>query len=240
MIALTADTDWVPEKILNYFLDILDEYDATITIFATHEIDGRHHEIALHPNLETTYNKEKYQRHTSLETAEKLKKTFPQAIGMRSHGLNVCTDMLLFLPKIGLKYDSSYIMPFQDGIKPYIIYPGVLEIPIYWMDIEIMRFGKSLRFDSSVLREQQKSSTVYVYDFHPSHVFTNTCSLDFYYNTYRPNYHNVDFLEDQRNTKEFGAQDALVEMLEILDNSDLHLMSEIYEHFRNGQNSERI
>ena len=231
MIVLTADTDWVPDKILNYFLDIVDEYGAKVTIFATHKLDGRNHEIGLHPNLQTTYDKQKSQRYTSLEETEKLKEIFQDAVGTRSHGLNVCTDMLLYLPKLGIRYDSSYLMSFQDNIHPYVIYPGVLEIPIHWMDIETMRFDRSLKFDSVVLKNQQASDAIYVYDFHPSHVFTNTFSLDFYYGTYKPHYFDVDFLEGKRNQKEFGTEDAMIQFLEVVDCDNLMNMRDICSDF---------
>ncbi|MDE1816518.1 MAG: hypothetical protein KGI11_08175 [Thaumarchaeota archaeon] len=231
MIILTSDTDWVPDEILNYFLDIVDEYKAKITIFATHKLDGRDHEIGLHPNLETTYDKVKYQRYTSLQETVKLKKVFNSAIGTRSHGLNVCTDMLLYLPILGIRYDSSYLMSFQDNIHPYTIYPGVTEMPIHWMDIEILRFGKSLKFNNEILKEQQKSNSIYVYDFHPSHVFTNTSSLDFYYNIYKPHYSDVGFLEGLRDKKNFGTEDALIQLLEAIDSSKLTTMSEVCMDF---------
>lgn len=41
VITLSSDIDWAPNGFVEYYLDILDKYDAKITIFATHKIDGR-------------------------------------------------------------------------------------------------------------------------------------------------------------------------------------------------------
>lgn len=41
VITLSSDIDWAPNGSVEYYLDILDKYDAKITIFATHKIDGR-------------------------------------------------------------------------------------------------------------------------------------------------------------------------------------------------------
>jgi hypothetical protein len=68
-------------KKYNCFLDVVAEYDVTMTIFCPGKIERRKDEIALHPNLETTYKEEKYQGHTSFEAAVKLKETYQQAIG---------------------------------------------------------------------------------------------------------------------------------------------------------------
>ena len=75
VIALSSDLDWAPKEAIEYFLDILDEYNAKITIFATHRIDYRSHEIALHPN---TLSGNNYS-----DAITELRKIFPEAKGCR-------------------------------------------------------------------------------------------------------------------------------------------------------------
>jgi len=236
VIILTSDTDWVPDKVLDYFLDILDEYDAKATIFATNKVSCRNHEAAIHPYPEISYDKQGYARSSSFDTVENLKKVFPQALGTRSHGLIISTDLLMGLPVLGIGYDSTYLLTFQNNIRPYNIYPGLLEIPIHWMDIEIMRFGKSLRLDNDYLRRQERSKALYVYDFHPSHVFTNTFSLDFYYDVYKPHYTDLEYLEGKRNRNEFGTEDTLIQLLEVVDRTSLKVMKDIYLEWNEKMN----
>ena len=57
-IFLTFDVDWVSDWILEPMIEALEEYNASATLFATHEsslikqLDSSRYEIGLHPNFE--------------------------------------------------------------------------------------------------------------------------------------------------------------------------------------------
>ncbi|MEE8442795.1 MAG: hypothetical protein V3S37_03525, partial [Dehalococcoidia bacterium] len=57
MIAISLDTEWVPDEVLSYALDVILSYRVKLTIFATHptpvlrNLDPAQVEIGLHPNF---------------------------------------------------------------------------------------------------------------------------------------------------------------------------------------------
>ena len=51
MIALTCDTDWAPDDVVDYFLSTVNDFQVKLTFFCTHHIDIHGgHELAVHPN----------------------------------------------------------------------------------------------------------------------------------------------------------------------------------------------
>lgn len=216
VIALSSDIDWAPNGSVEYYLNILDKYDTKITIFATHKIDGRSHEIALHPN--TLGGK------TYSDAINELLQIFPHAKGSRMHGLQVWSRLLLDLPKFGITYDSSYYLPDQK-IKPYRIFQNLVEIPIFWED-DLAMMKNSLKIDKQSLKEQEKSEFLYLYNVHPLHVFMNTSDLESYYD-WKPYYHEIDQLKIRKNKERYGTEDALIDILDTVDASKLVSLSTI-------------
>lgn len=216
VIALSSDLDWAPDETINYFLDILDEYKCKITIFGTHKINYRQHEIALHPNT--------FKHKDHLEAIKEIHQVFQEAKGVRMHGLQVWNRLLLDLPKFNLKYDSTYFMPDQK-IKPYEIFPGVIELPIYWED-DLAMIRNSLKINKDRLKEQQTSDYLYLYNFHPIHIYMNTYDMKFY-ESWKSNYQIPVELQKRRNQEKYGADNALRDILDTIETSDLKTMTEI-------------
>jgi len=216
VIALSSDIDWAPKETVNYFLDILDKFNAKITIFATHEIDYSTHEIAIHPN---TISGKNY----SVAISE-LVKLFPNAKGCRMHGLQVWSRLLIDLPKFGISYDSSYYIPSNEN-KPFQIFPNIVEIPIFWEDDLAMR-NNSLKIDKLKIKEQENSQYLFLYNIHPIHVFMNTYDLKFY-ELWKSDYQNIQKLEKKRNLTKYGAENALFDILENIDTKKLSTLSSL-------------
>lgn len=110
VIAISSDLDWAPTSTIEYFLDILEKYNAIITIFATHKFQNRNHEVGIHPNTISSGK-------SFSEAIIDILQVFPEAKGSRMHGLQIWSRLLLDLPKFGILYDSSYYLPCQK-IKP--------------------------------------------------------------------------------------------------------------------------
>lgn len=218
VIALSSDLDWAPDAAVDYFLDVLDEYVCKITIFGTHKINYRKHEISLHPNT--------FKHRDHLDAIKEVHRLFPEAKGVRMHGLRVWSRLLLDLPKFNLRYDSSYFMPDQK-IEPYEIFPGVFELPIFWEDDLAMIRG-SLKVDKQRLKEQQDSNYLYLYNFHPIHVYMNTYDMNFY-DSWKDHYQHTIELEKRKNSDRYGTCDALKDLLDTIDTSRLSTMTEIID-----------
>lgn len=216
VIALSSDLDWAPNEIVDYYLDILAKFSAKITIFATHSIKNRDHEISLHPNTLTGKNYN--------EAIAELLKIYPNAKGSRMHGLQVWSRLLIDLPKHGIHYDSSYYMPDQK-IKPYKIFPNLFEVPIFWED-DLAMMKNSLKINKEKLREEERSEFLYLYNIHPIHVFMNTDNMDSY-SQWKPHYHDVKELEKRRNDDKYGTENALFDILNTIDPSNLQTLDVI-------------
>lgn len=219
VIAVTSDLDWAPVPTIEYFLDILENYNAKITIFATHKFQNRNHEVGIHPNTVSTGK-------PFPEAISDILEIFPNAKGSRMHGLQIWSNLLLALPKFGISYDSSYYLPDQK-IKPYKIFPNLVEIPIFWED-DLSMINDSLRINIKSLKEQENSEFLYVYNIHPIHVFMNTFDMEFY-NSWKKYYQNPNELQSRKNCKVYGAENALTSILETIDSTKLVTLSQVAE-----------
>jgi len=216
VIALSSDIDWAPKKAINHFLDILQKFNANITIFAPHKIDDTTHEIAIHPNTTSGKNYS--------DAISELVKLFPNAKGCRMHGLQISSKLLIDLPKFGISYDSSFYIPNNEN-KPFQIFPNIVEIPIFWED-DLAMGNNSLKIDKLKIKEQENSQYLFVYDFHPIHVFMNTYDLEFY-ELWKSDYKNIHKLEKKRNLSKYGTENALFDILENIDTKKLSTLSSL-------------
>ena len=111
-IVITMDTDWVPDEVLEYSIEILSSYHIKVTLFMTHrtKIDLSAHEIAIHPHF------------ASLDLEDYIKKSlnnFPEAKGSRSHSLFFTERLRPLYKKFGIEYQSNVMMYLQKHIRPF-------------------------------------------------------------------------------------------------------------------------
>lgn len=201
MNAITIDIDWAPKPVIEDTLSLLDERDIVATVFATHDdgIQLSRHERAIHPNFDDSgsYN-EVLDTHLSY---------YPEAVGVRSHGLHTTTRLKLDYPT-DICYESNYMMFGVERISPFLHIENVVQFPIYFMDDIWLRHGKpSMNFMSELIRD-----SVTVFAFHPIHIYLNTPRIE-YYEQRKDIYHDPESLREER-SDEFGVRDLFISLLD--------------------------
>ncbi|OGC09640.1 hypothetical protein A2V82_07745 [candidate division KSB1 bacterium RBG_16_48_16] len=226
MYALTFDIDWAHDAVLDWTLELLDRYNARATFFCTHKVNLGRHEYALHPN----YQKEANRR----DAIAKLKDIYPQACGVRSHGMEIALgkDFELY-ESFGIRYDSNYAMQRVKNIKPFFLMNEIVEIPLYFGDAFLVYDRSSFKdrlFNLSHWLSPENGLAVFA--FHPIHIYLNTASLD-HYNDCRPYFSDHKKLWAMRN-KGTGVYSFIIELLNYLkaNNYPLNTLKEIDREFR--------
>jgi hypothetical protein len=230
MIGITADLDYCPQGVLDFFSDIVHDYGYKATFFMTHKLSVRsEHELALHPFFRD------FERIGSV--LDRLRRTFPGSIGIRTHRLRTADDWFLLYEKNGIKYDSSFLLT-NRSILPFYVYGtcigGLLEIPIYFVDDLHLWFPR--RFPPAAMRRilnfVDRSHQSYVFAWHPIHVFLNTQTLA-HYRKAKPFTREIDKLEKYRNSGR-GVRTLFSGFLECLRRKDANplTLSEIDDRVR--------
>lgn len=209
MIGLSFDTDWQDGEVLQFTLDLLKKFEIKATFFCTNKtkvkISG--HEIAIHPN----FSKKDIKR-----ALADLKKNFPQAKGLRSHGILTGNEIIQASQEKKLLYESNYLMYLQKDIRPFKVYQ-IWELPIYYMDFYHLAIEKEPQFNLKYLKLNQPG--LKIFDFHPIHVYLNTNSTK----------HYLRYKQDPKNIKRYidkdkpGIRTLFIAMLEKIGKGDYRL-----------------
>ena len=224
--------EWAHPEVLADTVRLFDEHGVRATFFCTHggiAVPG--HERALHPNFRrsgdaltclrdklgeqyATLNDTEVYHHV-LETTRAFS---PDAKGVRAHSLYYDTQLLPLYQASGLQYDSSYCLPFVDGIRPFFKEHAILEIPIYYMDhLDLMEQRTSFDLDRLALDR----CGVKVFDFHPNMIYTNAPTCEFYERT-KAFYHDPEHLRSARHAGR-GVRTLLLSLLAAIHQQ--HLMT---------------
>jgi hypothetical protein len=207
VIVITIDIEWAPDHVLADTLQLLDEYNISATLFSTHN-DGKKttdHERALHPN----FLKEKEES----DILADLNSLYPNAKGLRSHGMFVYTNLRNSYPEFGIEYESNYMQYRVSDLEPFWMPDGTLQFPVYWMDDQWLSLRDSALPDISNL---MSGRGLKIFDFHPPHVCYNTPSHD-YYENHKEEYFEASTSVDQMRAKEDGVRDIFVKILEYIE-----------------------
>lgn len=175
MYVITLDTDWVPQFILDYSLQILSEYGIKATVFCTGEydiFDNNLVEVAVHPN----FMADSTQGSDEEEIIKGLRTSCPEAVGSRSHRLYWRKGLEVLLKMHGFRYDCSMKCFQKPGLKP-VTKNGFTRIPVWWGDNFHLRQGYDLnRFQVPGMND----AGLKVLLFHPIHIYLNTANLEDY------------------------------------------------------------
>ena len=207
MIAISFSTDWAPAPVLQYTLDILDEYGVPATFFCTDDLTQDtfprsqvKHELGIHPNfhLACCYD----------TVVRKMKRKFPDAAGSRSHRFMTGTPIIRALHESGIQYDSS-VPTYYNHVEPYMQLYNVLQIPVWFSDDIALRGGHIPGFAERFPRQYflMDSSDTLVLNFHPVHVYLNTIRHETY-ETAKGHYKDPDRLRQYRESGD-GVESAL-------------------------------
>lgn len=169
LFALTMDTDWVPQFVLDDVLDLLREHHVPATVFCTGAysgLDGDLFEAGMHPNFLPGSS----HGSTEEECFAHVRSILPRALGMRSHCYWWHNRMFSRLTEAGLRYDSSLLTPLQPMLRPYRMW-GLTRFPVWYGDNLHFSSGRSFeRFDLPELSDPGMKVLL----FHPIHIYLNS------------------------------------------------------------------
>ncbi len=212
-VAFSVDVDWAKEELIEYTLNLLSSYNVNATVFCTHHSrlcksleKNNNCEMAIHPNFNNVF----FNKKTSIDKElDDLLGLYPDAIGVRSHGLFSSSLLLEKFSAKGLLYESNIFIPYKRGLEVFKLWNNIYRIPLNWEDDVHFLYGNS--FDNPMI--DITTEDLYVLDFHPIHVFLNTCSKE-HYLSFKDHYMDVDYLKKNINKKLPGVKDCLVNFLE--------------------------
>ena len=119
--------------------------------------------------------------------------------------------------------------------KPFMKYPGILEIPISFED-DLYFSNPSKTFKINELHLNPKK--LFIFNFHPIHIYLNTNSMQHYQKS-KMYSHNSDKLKLCRSNKR-GTRDLLIELLEYISKKDIEILTlkQINNKIRMGKKNE--
>lgn len=181
--AITFDTDWAPDIAIDRTAELLVAAGVKATWFITHQspaierlrADPDLFEIGIHPNfLEGS-------SHGAVPAAvlDHCMRLAPNAVSMRTHAMHQSTPLLdLTLRTTPIRCDVSLLLSHAKWLEPVELQWGgktMLRIPYAWEDdVEMLRDRPD--WEMSYLSEDR----LHVMDFHPIHVFLNSCDMTNY------------------------------------------------------------
>lgn len=209
-LCITIDADWALPEVAEYTLALLRERDIPCTYFAT--VDQS---VEVSPLIEVAWHPNFSGQSDALAELEQFRTLFPGAQGIRPHrlywGEGISADLL---KSFGIAWTSASHVLRPGNQCPR---PGLLpDFPIAW--------GDNFWFMENRLPELSLSddTEVLLLNFHPIHVFLNTCDED-QYGEARSSYHDIEALRPLRNTEKKGVRDILIETLDIVEQRNIQV-----------------
>ena len=127
-IFLTLDTDWACDEVLNYVIDIIEEYqNLKVTWFLTNEtkvlerlLKNEDFELGIHPNFNRLLEGDLSSEQSQDEVINNMINIVPEAVSVRSHSMMQSSKIIDVFYK-GLKFDCNHFIPYhsQRSIFPW-------------------------------------------------------------------------------------------------------------------------
>jgi hypothetical protein len=130
-VVFTLDADWADDEILAFALDVFKKREIPVTVFATDETPlllepGAGVEVGIHPNF--------FGAADHRAVVEALLSSYPDAKGVRSHGLFEYSNLLAEYKALGLEWDCGQQLYLCQGLRPYRHPSGLVRLPMFWED----------------------------------------------------------------------------------------------------------
>jgi hypothetical protein len=178
---LTFDLDWCKDAELEFVLNKLDEHSIKGALFfvthknlLTESIQSRGHKIGIHPNFSINST------HGNSEEAvlEYFLNNFKDIEFIRTHGLYFSTKTMVNILKTikSIKWDLSNLEPNSPirFSKFEYAHAKCFRINFNWEDDQFL-YSNPKNFEI-------KPEYFKIYNFHPTHIFNNTNSMESYLN----------------------------------------------------------
>lgn len=219
MVAFTSDIDWAPEHVIEYSISLFEKYETKCTFFCTNQSETLSNcnkelfELGIHPNFNPLLEGK---GGNIDEVIENILNIYPESKGVRSHSLTQNSVILNKFSEKGLIYDANQFMPYQNNIKPFKIWNGLVRIPFNWEDALHMEFANS--FENIGL--DLISNDTNILNFHPIHIYLNTENIE-RYKMAKKYYHNPQKLKEYQNNKTFGIRILLINILDYVKTNNI-------------------
>ncbi len=216
-IFITFDVEWVSDFVLAHVLDLLEKAKVKATFFATHPTSllekiqaNELFDLGLHPNFNFLLEGDFRYGKNYQEVVDYYLAIVPTAVSFRSHALTQNTLILNYCKQKGLSHESNLLLPYLTGINatPYQCNATKLvRAPFVWDD-----YTTCLNKATFDLHAVLETTGIKVFNFHPLHVFLNSCNLDVY-EVSKQNQHDKDKLSAFTNKSSYGVYNFLAELL---------------------------
>lgn len=236
IFCITSDIDWASEYCIKDFLGLMQDFEITPTLFATHEspavrrfIEGNTDNVGVHPNFrsDSTHGKD------YLSVIEHVFQLYPKAKTFRSHALFDSSDILQEMSKRGIKYDSNLCLYLQPNIVPLRLgIPKITRFPVFWDDSShLIQSGGDWQVEHYF--NAFNSPGLKIINVHPFAISANVCSRDNYLRVKK--YITIASSKDieTHRHKGKGARTFLIELIEfiLLRGMRFYTLDEIYRMF---------
>lgn len=215
VFCLTVDIDWAHDAVIKDALELIEQYGAKATWFVTHptaildEVRAAGmHELGLHPNFNQLLEG---QTAHARDIVYELQQFVPEASSVRSHSLLRSNRLAFTFREMGLTHESNYFLPPSVGtdVAAWRDFSGLVQVPIRWED-DVRLIDPSIAEPVEFLDRL----SLCTFDFHPIHIFLNTCTLEDYESA-RPDFqHPHRLLMRRRPMGSGGSRDRLIRLLE--------------------------
>ncbi|MDA7637358.1 hypothetical protein N8691_01660 [Candidatus Pelagibacter sp.] len=178
-IQITFDLDWCPDFMIEYLLNILKNHNVRCIFFFTHKskylkLIKKKHFVGIHPNFHQTHSIKE-----QIVVLKKLVKIIPDFKFVRSHGLNMSTNLVyeMFKNFPNLKCDFS-MLTYKSNFISLLSYKyfkvKINRMNYNWED-SIAIHDKNFNWSSPQYFGEKN-----IYNFHPIHIYYNTKNFEHY------------------------------------------------------------
>jgi hypothetical protein len=202
-IFLTFDIDWASDEVLNYTIDLLEEYNAKATFFVTHKTPvlerlraSNKFELGIHPNFNFLLNGDFRYGKNYKEVIQYYLDMVPDAVSVRSHSLTQSAQIIDEFIVKGLKFDLNLLLMHISNmeLRPIPYYAdNFIRLPYFWEDDTSILYNKEICVEELLAKKGLK-----IFDFHPIHVFLNSYDLN-QYDLAKPYLQTFDKLKEFKN-----------------------------------------
>ena len=213
-IFLTLDLDWCSDEVLEFTLDLLEEFKVKATFFITHNTKlldkmQKSYELGIHPNFNFLLKGDFRYGKNIEEVVKYYLDIIPNAISVRSHSITQSSRIVDVFKKNNLIFDCNTFIPYisEINLKIYKHWSGMIKVPYFWEDYVDAIYGWKWSVKKFLDYKGLK-----VFNFHPIHIFLNTENVK-RYNNARAYFKDYKKLKGFINNKTYGTRDFLIDLI---------------------------
>jgi hypothetical protein len=180
-LALTSDLDWASEYCIEHFLDIVERFSVTPTLFVTHASvaafkaarDGRA-ELGIHPNFlpGSSHGED------TISVLRHLLELVPGAKAVRCHRYFEDHRIAAELARHGLELDSNLCRHLESDLHASRLPTGLLRLPVFFEDD--VHWSRGLKWRFAEYADAFFAPGLKILNFHPFFVTLNVPDAEFY------------------------------------------------------------